>query len=240
MDEQKSPADSGIEEVYESAVVEEDVVVSADESGDDSASPSEIKVIQISQRRIYLIVLLFVIAGLLFYFKDLFVVALVNGEPISRIEVVRRLERQSGKSVLQSLISQTLVQQEARKQNISVTDEEIQSEYDELAANFEEQGTSIHQLLELQGMTEDELKSELKTQLLIEKLLADQVVVSDEEVDEYINKNKDLFQKDEDTESTEFREKVRDQLRNQKYSQVVPNWLQDLENQAMINYFKEY
>ena len=46
--------------------------------------------------------------------RGLFVVALVNGEPISRIEVIKALEKQGGKATLDSLVTKKLIAQEAR------------------------------------------------------------------------------------------------------------------------------
>jgi len=66
-----------------------------------------------------LLVVVLVVAA--FLLKGLFIAALVNGQPISRFTVISELEKQSGKQALTSLVNQTLIFQEAKKKNITVS-----------------------------------------------------------------------------------------------------------------------
>src|SRR3990167_8603459 len=51
--------------------------------------------------------------------------ATVNGEPIGRLAVIAELEKQGGKNTLDSLITETIILQQAKKKNVTVTDKEI-------------------------------------------------------------------------------------------------------------------
>jgi len=137
-----------------------------------------------------IIIALIIIA---FSLKGLFVVALVNGEPIARIAVVSELEKQGGKQALSSLVNQTLILQEARKKNIQVSQAEIDAAAKQIEDSLKSQGQNLDTALAMQGMTRKDLSTQLKLRSLVEKLLTDKVKVTDKEVADYIEKNKDTF-----------------------------------------------
>jgi len=72
--------------------------------------------------------------------------------------------------VVDNLIATTLVSQKAADAGIAVTDEDVQDEYQQLAAQFggEEQ---LNTELEQAGMTKEDLQSDIKTQLPINRYL---------------------------------------------------------------------
>ncbi len=65
------------------------------------------------------------VAALLYYFRSIFVVATVNGQPVSRIEFNSQIEKYAGKQILNLLITDKLIQQEADKRHIKVSGKEI-------------------------------------------------------------------------------------------------------------------
>ena len=71
------------------------------------------------------LVVILIVATLIFAFRSFIVAASVNGQPITRLAVVKEAEKQGGKQVLESLVTNTLIEQEARKQKVTVTDIEI-------------------------------------------------------------------------------------------------------------------
>src|SRR3989344_5775011 len=112
------------------------------------------------------IIILFVFV---YFFKGLFVAATVNGEQISRIAVIREIEKQNGKATLESLITKKLILQDAKKNNISITQADIEGEINKISANLKNQGTTLDKALEAQGMTRTQLNEEIKIQLIIQK-----------------------------------------------------------------------
>src|SRR3972149_2654206 len=99
-------------------------------------------------------VVIVVLLSLLYLLKGLFVAAFVNGQPISRLSVVRELERRGGAQALDSVISQTLILQEAKKQKVTATDEEVNATIAEIEVSLEGQG-GLDQILISEGMTRD-------------------------------------------------------------------------------------
>src|SRR3989344_199431 len=77
-----------------------------------------------------LIIILGVLAlgGLGYYYKGLIVAATVNGAPISRLSIIRQLEKTSAKQVLDEMINKKLIESEAAKKGITVSNDEIKAE----------------------------------------------------------------------------------------------------------------
>src|SRR5262249_51958339 len=57
------------------------------------------------------------------------VVAEVNGRPITRLELIRELVGSSGSKALERLVHRILIEQAAKEQNIRVTDQDIELQY---------------------------------------------------------------------------------------------------------------
>src|SRR5690554_6341594 len=101
--------------------------------------------------------------------KSLFVAAMVNNEPITRLELLDELEKTYGSQVLDNMVSQKLVEQEAKNRGVSVSDEELNTRIDEIRGNIEQSGSSLEDALAMQGQTEDDLREGVRLSILIEK-----------------------------------------------------------------------
>lgn len=185
-----------------------------------------------------IVLVLIAIAAGLFYGKALFVAATVNGSLISRLSVVQELEKQGGKQVLDSLISKKLIEEELKKQNISVTQKDIDDEISKIETQVTGQGGTLKAALEAQGMTEETLREQIVIQKGLTKLLADKTAVSETEIDEYMQANKASLPPTAD--SPDFRQQVSDQLQQQKFREESQKWLDDLKAKSAINYFVVY
>lgn len=183
------------------------------------------------------IVLIFIITGL-YLIKGLFVVAIVNGKLISRLSVIKELEKQGGKQVLKGVIDQKIIDAELDKQKITVTKEEIDEEIKKIEEQVSKQGTTLKDALVQQNMTEEKLRSEISTQKRIEKLLKDKIAVSESEIDTYINDSKATPPKDIKLE--DFRKQISLQLQQQKLQTEAQKWVLDLTTNAKIKYFVNY
>lgn len=193
---------------------------------------------KIKNPRIFVPLLIIVTAGLLFYFKGLFVAALVNGEPITRLSLVRELEKQGGKQALSSLVNQTLILQEAKKKNIQVNQSEIDRAAKQVEDSLKSQGQNLDTALAAQGMTRQDFLMQLKLRNLVEKSLADKIKVTDKEISEHIEKNKDFLPAN--LKEDEIKKSVKEQLKQQKMASASQAWLEELSKNAKINYFVNY
>ncbi|MBU1322678.1 SurA N-terminal domain-containing protein [Patescibacteria group bacterium] len=108
--------------------------------------------------------------GLLYYFKANLVVAIVNGKPVWRVSYAQEINRMAGKQALESLLTKTMIMQEAKKQKVVVANAEIDEEIKKAEEYSQQQGMTLDQLLELQGMKKEDLISTIKLNKLVEKM----------------------------------------------------------------------
>lgn len=183
--------------------------------------------------------IIIVIALGLFFAKELFIAATVNGSPISRFSVISELEKQSGKQALESLVQKKLIETEIKKKGISVTEEEVNDEIKKIEAQVASQGGTLEAALAQQGMTEEQLREQIIIQKKLEKLLADKIPpVSDAEIDAYIKGGGLTTPKGVTLE--DFRKELSGELKQQKFQQEAQKWVSDLTANAKIKYYVNY
>ncbi len=176
--------------------------------------------------------ILVIALGLIFTLKNQFIVAWVNGQPVTRLELISELEKTSGKKTLDYLVTKTLIFQEAKKENVTVTDTEMNTQLKSLKDNITKSGQNYQALLDAQGITEDQLKEQIKIQKMVDKMAGKGITVTDAEVTDYINKNKDQLPKTATAE--ELITQVKNQLLQQKISDKTQTWLKALRDKAKI------
>ena len=123
-------------------------------------------------------------------------VAKVDGEKILQTELDEALRDQYGAAVLDTLITNKIVELEAKKQNITVTDEDIQAEYDELVDSYGGED-AIQAVYEANGLTEEAVKKNIWTYQLTKNVIAASLDITDEEIKQYFEDNKDLYGQEE-------------------------------------------
>jgi hypothetical protein len=182
--------------------------------------------------------IVFVIALGAWLGRGLFVAAIVDGEPISRLAVIKELETRSGGQALDTMVIKKIILKQALAKGITVSNDDIETEIATLRERMSTQGGTLEDALAAQGMTLDQFKEQMILQKALEKILADQVAVSDEEVDNYLTTTKAT--KPAAMEEADFRDKVREQLKSQKFGTEVESWLIEQKQKANIKYFVDY
>lgn len=147
------------------------------------------------------------------------VVATVNGEEIKKealLEHARQMQAQVAqmsrgqevpalddafyKQILDTLVAQALLLQDAKRQGVAVSDAELQPQMAALRGRFPDEAT-FKKALEQQGLTEKELGEKLRQEALIQKYLStkvfNQVAVTDQAAREFYDKNQDKMQRPE-------------------------------------------
>lgn len=184
------------------------------------------------------LIIILIIIGLLYLFRGLFIVAMVNGTPISRISIIQSLEKQYGKSALESQVTKVLILQEAKKQKIEISQSEIDTDIKTIEKNLESQGQSLDQVLAVQGMSRQDLIEQSKIQKIVEKILRKDVTVGDKEIDDYITASKQTAP--EGTSEEQFKAGIKQQLEQQKMSEKFQTWIAGVQKSAKINYYVNY
>jgi len=193
--------------------------------------------LRFSKRTLTAIVIVLFLGALGYFGRGLFVAAVVDGTPISRVAVIRELESISGKQALDSLVAQRLIKAEALRKGITVTDKEVEEEIAKIGIQMSMQGSSLEAALAAQGMTEETLKKQLYVQKLLEKLVAGTIEVTDEEVAQYIKNNKIVVPPGQEEQQGAF---IKDQLTQQKSNAAKTEFVNELRAKAKIVTVVEY
>lgn len=194
-------------------------------------TPAEEKSFKISVKKLIIFLAIIIIGFLLYQNKDLFIVATVNNRPISRQRFNQQIESQYGQQVLETMINEELIKQAAKDQNIVIDQEKINEEMAKIEKSLPE-GMNLDQALQMQGMSRENLEEQMRLQLAVEEILAPKIQITDEELKQYIEENKDYFSA---TQEAQIREEAQEGLRQQKLNQNFQAWLQELTEKANIN-----
>ncbi|TFG38551.1 MAG: hypothetical protein E4H39_00015 [Syntrophobacterales bacterium] len=145
------------------------------------------------------------------------IVAVVNKEAITLFELdmaveafLKRIEKgqqqvkrddiieEARKSSLTKLVDDLLLQQEARRLNIVIRDEDIDKTMGDMLARRNISMDKFKKSLEEDGLTIEDYKKEVKQYLLasniVDKTIRYKVAVSDEEIGEYYGKHRDKYE----------------------------------------------
>ncbi|WP_058306460.1 SurA N-terminal domain-containing protein [Gracilibacillus massiliensis] len=157
-------------------------------------------------------------------------VATINGEEVSAAKynriypTVKNMLQQYGQDVedtdavkdqvLNELITQELILQDAKEEGLEVDTEEVESQ---ITALKEQSGEDFASILESEGFTEESYKNQLENDLMRNQYMESVIgiTVTDEEVEEYYNQLKEQSDQEvpplEEAEST-----IKQQLTTQK------------------------
>lgn len=187
---------------------------------------------------IVVLVVFALLLGVAYYFKGVFIAATVNGNPISRMSVVQELEKKAGKNILDTMITKKLISDEIKKRGIVVKEEDIDSEIKKIEAQVTAQGGTLEAALVGQGMTESDLLEQIRINKELEQVLGDKILVSDDEVNQYLSANK--ISPTTGVSSDDLKNQTREQLKGQKFNTEATKLIDDLRAKAVINYYTQY
>lgn len=119
-------------------------------------------------------------------------VATVNGVEITKDRLYDSMIAGGGAQTLDTLINEELINQEAAKQNITISDADIEEELEMYRTQFGSD-EKLNEALTQFGMTRDQLEEQIVQQLKLTKLLEPQVEVTDEQVKQIFEQNQESF-----------------------------------------------
>ncbi|MBA2942861.1 peptidylprolyl isomerase [Paenibacillus sp. CGMCC 1.16610] len=115
-------------------------------------------------------------------------VAKVNGVSINSEQLYQAMLASGGQQTLDSMISEELINQEGQKAGITVTDEDVDKEVANVKGSYGSDA-EFQQALTSYGMTIDDLKKSMKSQVLLKKILTPQITITDDEIKKYYDEN---------------------------------------------------
>ena len=182
-------------------------------------------------KMVVLLVVLLILGTLLVKNKNLFVVASVNGSPVWRWTLEQKLVSRYADQTIDEITSEVLIAQAAKSKGVTATTAEVSQKITDIEKSLNGK-IILKDALSQQGMTMEDLQSQIKLQILMEKMTEGQVVVSDQEVSDYLENNKSLLIS---TEEGAMKEEAKKAVVDSKKSATLRQFFTDLKAKAKIS-----
>ena len=170
--------------------------------------------------------------------RSLFVAALVNGRPVSRIAVIKALEREGGTDVLNTLVERSLIFQEAGRVGVKISDDVINTQITSIEEILKGQSLTLEAALAARGQTKEDLIDQIRIQKTVEAILSQKINISEEDIAKYFEENKELL--DVGAKLEDVKEDIRGQLFQQKLNDEYRKWVEELKAKSKILYFVNF
>ncbi len=117
------------------------------------------------------------------YLNNDYSVAKVNNKRISKAEWHKNLESSYGVSVADTMINDAIIELEAEKADIEVTDDEIKTQLDKIIERIGGQ-EAYESALKASNLAEEELKDQIRIQLLYTKVIGPSIEYTEDDIKE--------------------------------------------------------
>jgi len=188
------------------------------------------KKLTMSKTGVIALVLGIIILGLLAVNRGLVVAAVVNNKIIFRSAVNKSLVSRYGTQTLENMITEQLINDEAVKQKVTISKEEIDAKEKEILSSFGGNVT-LEEVLSYQGMTREDFDQQIKLQMQLTKIIGKDITITDEDVTKYITDNPSTLVA---TDSDGMKKEAREALMTQKVSEQLQTWYAALKAKAKV------
>ena len=174
-----------------------------------------------------------VIVGLIafvYFNKGLFVAAVVNGRPIFRWQLNSVMRVRYGTQTLDSMVSQSLIDEEARKAGVTIVPSDVVKKEADLVKSLGA-NVSLDDVLKYQGMTKADFEDQLRLQLTVEKLLGKDITITDADITSYIASNQATLTA---TDEAGLKEEARQAIFSQQMNAKLQTWFAGIKSKASI------
>ncbi|QJD85883.1 peptidyl-prolyl cis-trans isomerase [Cohnella herbarum] len=120
-------------------------------------------------------------------------VATVGKVTITRGQLLEQLLAAYGAQTLRSMMLQEAVNEEAATLHIEVTDDELEVELRLMRQGYEDEEDFYRAMNEQLGMNREEVRSDARYRLLLEKIALGDITVTQSEIDRYLEEHPDQF-----------------------------------------------
>lgn len=155
-----------------------------------------------------------------------------KGYPLDK-EIELRFKIRS--NLIQQLIDQEITNQAVKKAQISISDGEVDNYIERIKQTNSFTDEDLRKMLEKEGVQLEQYKKEIKNILLRNKLIQyeikSRIVVTQKEIDDYYEKNKDKFPEKKKEEVSDL---IGDKIYELQSKEKFDKWVATLREQAQI------
>ncbi|KAB2330507.1 foldase [Cytobacillus depressus] len=128
-------------------------------------------------------------------------VASVNGEKISEKHLHELLVSQYGSDGVNKLITDKIIEQEMKKKKLNVSDEELAEEMADYVDTYGGE-EAFQEILNSSGVDLSSIEKNMKTYLATKKLIEPRITITEDEMKDYFEENKDSYGQEEQVQAS--------------------------------------
>ncbi|TSC64195.1 MAG: SurA domain-containing protein [Microgenomates group bacterium Gr01-1014_93] len=186
-----------------------------------------------NRKKLFLILLIIGLLILISYKKGLLFAATVNNEPITTFELIQKLYVQGKERTINQMVNEKLLEQEAKKAGVKISAQEVEQKVADLEKQYGGK-EGFEALLSQQGLNRDAVYKDTKFQLIVERLYEKEASPSSEDIQKFMEANKD---NPEATDEAKFKQFATEQIKQQNLTKVFQEKFQELRSKAKITIF---
>lgn len=179
---------------------------------------------------LYLVLGLLALSALLLANKSMLVAAVVDGRPVWSWELNGVMADRYGKQTLEGMISEKLIESEARKQGIVMSPAEVSAREEEIVKGLGG-GMKLEEILKIQGLTKSEFDRQITLQLTVQKILGKGLTITDADVNNFIATNRATLVA---TEEAALRSEAKQAILDAHIGDKLQPWFNELKAKAKV------
>jgi foldase protein PrsA len=172
---------------------------------------------------------------LAFKYRSFIVVGTVNNYPISRMQLNSKLTERYGKEVLDEIVNQKLLDEQIKKNNIVVSESDLNAEMDKMVKQYGSEQAFKDALVKFK-LTPEQARESIRQSMGFKKLVEsnNKIEITDQAVKDYFDKNKTSF---EGKKFEEVSAQIKDSLYQQELYTKSQELFSNIRKEAKINSF---
>ncbi len=166
------------------------------------------------------------------FFNNSYSIAVVNNSRIPRNKWTKEIEKIYGKAMSAKMIDDEIIKLEAKKANVEVTEKDIE---DELNTYRERMGgeEKLQSTLLANNFTVEQLKEQIKTDLMLRKILEPSLQYTEDDIKNFFNQYSDVIfpteaaalEEGEKLDYEKYKEQTTDWYKRQLVESNMSDWL---------------
>jgi foldase protein PrsA len=156
------------------------------------------------------------------------VVGTVNDIEIKESQLNEALQSQYGTEVLEQLMANEIIKQEAKAKKLTISEEDLNEEY-EIYADYYGGEEKLLESLKTYNVTKQDILNDIEVYLLTVKVMEQSITLTDEEIKTYYEENKANYLSDENEQLPleKVKEEVRQALLEERIDSEYDAWLDE-------------
>ncbi|MEK7141794.1 MAG: SurA N-terminal domain-containing protein, partial [Patescibacteria group bacterium] len=179
---------------------------------------------------LYLVIGLLALSALLLANKSMLVAAVVDGRPVWSWELNSVMADRYGKQTLEGMISEKLIESEARNQGVVMSPSEVSAREEEIVKGLGG-GMKLEEILKIQGLTKSEFDRQITLQLTVQKILGKDLTITDADVNNFIATNRATLVA---TEEAALRSEAKQAILDAHIGEKLQPWFNELKAKAKV------